>query len=36
MKERGLWQGWLNVLSTIGMSVGAPLGNYALRPFPLL
>ena len=36
MKERGLWQGWLSILSTVGMSVGAPLGNHSLRAFPLL
>lgn len=26
LKERGLWQGYLNVLYAIGMSIGAPLG----------
>ena len=31
-KERGLWQGWLNVLYTVGMSIGAPLGIRPLRP----
>lgn len=35
LKERGLWQGGLNVLSTIGMSVGAPLGMHPLLPFLL-
>ena len=35
MRERGLWQGWLNVLSMVGMSVGAPLGIHPLRPLTL-
>lgn len=26
LKERGLWQGYLNILYAIGMSVGAPIG----------
>ncbi len=26
LKERGLWQGYLNILYAIGMSLGAPLG----------
>ena len=26
LKERGLWQGYLNILYAIGMSIGAPLG----------
>ena len=29
MRERGIWQGWLNVLSMVGMSIGAPLGKQA-------
>lgn len=36
VKERGLWQGWLNILYMIGMSLGAPLGIHPLRPFPPL